>query len=200
MTGKCFFNYTNAMEESIGSEGVSTKDIDKLRDKIDNSYNKLMKKYEEKKLGFMDLIYEEDLNIYNNLKQHSKDFENIIVIGMGGSILGTQMVYEGIKGIYYNEIKDNDEYYKKVYFLDNSDPEKTYEVLNIINLEKTLIFAVSKSGNTSETLANFLIIEDKLKNRVKDYKKNIVIISNGGKLKNIAEKENYMFFETPKNV
>jgi glucose-6-phosphate isomerase len=199
MTGKCLFNYTNAMEDTIGAEGVSANDINAILDKINDSYNKLMEKYNNKKLGFMDLIHA-DLGIYDYIKEYSKDFENIIIIGMGGSILGAQMVYEGVRGIYYNEIKDDDKYNKKVYFLDNSDPEKTYEVLNLVDLEKTLVFAISKSGNTAETLANFLIVEDKLINNTKDYKKNIVIIANGGKLGEIAEKENYMLFRIPENV
>ena len=196
MIGKCSFNYANAMEDSIGVEGVSANDITAIMDKINDSYDKLMEKYNEKKLGFMDLIHA-DLKMYAEIKEYSKDFDNIIVIGMGGSVLGTQMVYEGVKGMYYNEIKDND---KKVYFLDNSDPEKTYEVLNLVDLKKTLVFVISKSGNTAETLANFLIVKNKLMNDTKDYKNNIVIIANGGKLGKIAENENYMLFKIPENV
>ncbi len=205
MTGKCcsLFDYKNAMGDTVGAEGVLKSDIEQIMNKITNSYNNLMMKHENNELGFMDLIYD-DLSEYNEIKEHSKNFENIVVIGMGGSILGAQMVYEGVSGIYYNELQDKKNNkkneYKKVYFLDNSDPEKTYEILNLIDLDKTLVFAVSKSGNTAETLANFLILEDRLKSNVKNYKENIVIITNGGKLGDMADRENYTTFRMPENV
>ena len=162
---KIELNYTNTMDEIIYEEGISFLDIEDINEKITTAYDNIMEKCKNNELGFMKIIYE-DISIYNELKEYSKDFDNIVIIGMGGSILGAQAIYEGIKGIYYNELID-----KKVYFLDNSDPEKTFEILNIIDLEKTLVFAISKSGNTAETLANFLIIEEKLKTTKKDYKK-----------------------------
>ncbi len=208
MTGKCLFNYTNVMEDAVGMEGISLADLQKISHKINDAYCNVISKYENEELGFMDLIYL-DIKPYEDLKNYSKNFNNIIIIGMGGSILGTQMVYEGVKGIYYNEPKnhdnenDNDNFndnFKKVYFLDNSDPEKTYEIINLVDLEKTLVFAISKSGNTAETLANFLIIRDELIKVSKNHKENIIIVANGGKLKSIAEKENYTLFGIPENV
>ena len=191
---KIELNYTNTMDEIIYEEGISFLDIEDINEKITTAYDNIMEKCKNNELGFMKIIYE-DISIYNELKEYSKDFDNIVIIGMGGSILGAQAIYEGIKGIYYNELID-----KKVYFLDNSDPEKTFEILNIIDLEKTLVFAISKSGNTAETLANFLIIEEKLKTTKKDYKKNIVVVANTGELKNIADKEGYKFYGMPENV
>ena len=191
---KIELNYTNTMDEIIYEEGISFLDIEDINEKITTAYDNIMEKCKNNELGFMKIIYE-DISIYNELKEYSKDFDDIVIIGMGGSILGAQAIYEGIKGIYYNELID-----KKVYFLDNSDPEKTFEILNIIDLEKTLVFAISKSGNTAETLANFLIIEEKLKTIKKDYKKNIVVVANTGELKNIADKEGYKFYGMPENV
>ncbi|ABR55599.1 glucose-6-phosphate isomerase [Methanococcus aeolicus] len=187
-------NYTNIMDEIIYEEGISLLDFVNIKEKINTAYDKVMQKCKNDELGFMKIIYD-DILIYYELKEYSKDFDNIVVIGMGGSILGTQAIYEGVKGIHYNDLND-----KKVYFLDNSDPEKTFEILNIINLKKTLVFAISKSGNTAETLANFLIIEEKLKGITKDYKKNIVVVANTGELKNIADREGYKFYRMPENV
>ncbi|WP_421077717.1 glucose-6-phosphate isomerase [Methanothermococcus sp. Ax23] len=195
MKGKCLFKYTNVIEETVGNEGVSSTDIENIMDKINKSYNGLLEKYKNKELGFMDLVHQ-DLRPYTMLKKYSKDFEYIIIIGMGGSVLGAQMVYEGVKGIYYNERKTS----KKVYFLDNSDPEKTFEILNLVDLEKTLVFAISKSGNTAETLANFLIVRDRLIDKVGNCNKNIIVVANGGMLRDIAEKEGYMLFDIPENV
>ncbi len=192
--------YDFVMAENIKG-GLTLNDFKKLEHKINSAFNNLNKKCENNELGFMKCIYD-DLSIYEEIKDYSKDFENVVIIGMGGSVLGAQAVYEGVKGIYYNEFnnKDNKNNNKKVYFLDNSDPEKTYEILNIVNLEKTLIFAISKSGNTAETLSNFLIFERKLKETVTNYEKNIIIIANTGKLKEIAVNNNYKYISISENV
>ncbi|MBW9221351.1 glucose-6-phosphate isomerase [Methanothermococcus sp. SCGC AD-155-M21] len=190
-----YFDYKNTTEEKIGNEGISLRDVEAMSDTINKAYNGVINKYKNKELGFMDVIYDEDLNKYYELSKYYKDYEYIVIIGMGGSILGTQMVYEGIHGIYYNELNSNS---KKVYFLDNSDPEKLYDILKIVDLKKTLLFVISKSGNTVETLANFFIIKEKM-DRI-GCSNNIIIISSGGILKNIAEKEGYMLFDVPENV
>lgn len=190
-----YFDYTNTTEEKIGIKGVSLKDIEVMEDTINRAYNGVINKYKNKELGFMDIIYDENLNKYYDLSKYYTDYEYIVVIGMGGSILGTQMVYEGINGMYSNEINSNT---KKVYFLDNSDPEKLYGILKIVDLKKTLLFIVSKSGNTVETLANFFIIKEKMDKL--GCNNNTIIISSGGILKDIAEKEGYMLFDVPENV
>ena len=190
-----YFDYKNTTEEKIGNEGISLRDVEAMNDTINRAYSGVINKYKNKELGFMDVIYDEDLSKYYDLSRSYRDYEYIVVIGIGGSILGTQMVYEGIHGMYYNELSSNG---KKVYFLDNSDPEKLYDILKIVDLKKTLLFVVSKSGSTVETLANFFIIKEKM-DRI-GCSNNIIIISSGGILKNIAEKEGYMLFDVPENV
>ena len=67
-----------------------------------------------------------------------RKFSNFRVIGMGGSILGTQSIYEFLK----NRIK------KKFLFIDNLQNYKKKEKKRFTNL------IVSKSGNTTETIVN----------------------------------------------
>ena len=72
-----------------------------------------------------------------------KKFKNIIIIGMGGSILGTKSIYSFFK----NRIKKN------IFFLDNLDEVKIKEVRKNNKFNKNLYIIVSKSGNTIETLS-----------------------------------------------
>ena len=71
-----------------------------------------------------------------------RKFSNFRVIGMGGSILGTQSIYEFLK----NRIK------KKFLFIDNLQNYKKNEKKRFTNL------IVSKSGNTIETIVNSNIL------------------------------------------
>ena len=102
-----------------------------------------------------------------------KKFRKIIIIGMGGSILGAEAIYDCFK----KKIK------KKIYFLNNLDEEKVLDLKTKIN-NKSLLLIISKSGNTIETLSNSFALKILKKNS-----KNIIIIS---------EKKNNLLFSLAK--
>ena len=91
------------------------------------------------------------------VKKYSK-YKNIVVIGMGGSILGTKSIYSFLK----KKIK------KEVFFFDNLDPNLHSDYKKIKNLKNTCFIVVSKSGSTLETITNLSIIfsEPLLKNKL----------------------------------
>ena len=78
-------------------------------------------------------------------------YNNIIIFGIGGSILGTKCIYSFFK----KKIK------KKVFFFDNLDPNLHLEFKKIKNLKKSCFVVVSKSGNTVETITNLSIVLSK---------------------------------------
>ena len=119
------------------------------------------------------------LNVLNNkfkfnftqkdLKKFRK-FKTIVLIGMGGSILGAEAIN--------NFLKKKKK--KKIYFFDNLDPKKIANFKKEKNLKKILFLIISKSGNTIETLSNFLSL-----NIIKKNSKNIILIS--------EKKNNFLF-------
>jgi len=91
-----------------------------------------------------------------------KRFKNVVIIGMGGSILGSEAIYLFLR----KKIKKN------FLFLDNIDLDKLKKFSNKARSDKTLFIVISKSGNTIETLSNFIALRI-----IKKNSKNIVIIS-----------------------
>jgi len=91
------------------------------------------------------------------VKKFSK-YKNIIIIGMGGSILGTKSIYSFFK----KRIKKN------VFFFDNLDPNLNLQFKKINNLRDTCYIIISKSGSTLETIANFSVLfsKDLLKKKI----------------------------------
>ena len=77
------------------------------------------------------------------VRQFSK-YKNIIIIGMGGSILGTKSIYSFLK----KKIKKN------VFFFDNLDSDLNSKFKKIKNLKNSCFIVVSKSGETIETIIN----------------------------------------------
>ena len=85
------------------------------------------------------------------IKKFSK-YKNIIVIGMGGSILGTKCIYS----FFEEKIK------KEIFFFDNLDARLHSQFNKIKNLKDSCIIIVSKSGNTLETISNLAVIFSKI--------------------------------------
>lgn len=98
---------------------------------------------------------EEDLPalhlLVENWKQH---FENVIVVGVGGSSLGAQALVE-FQGKYVKSELN-------LYFLDNVDAYSFETLLQKVNLRKTVVLSVSKSGSTIETLSQTLLFINEL--------------------------------------
>ena len=107
-------------------------------------------------LGSFEKDYEFNFST-ETVKKFSK-FKNIVIIGMGGSILGTKCIYSFLK----KKIQ------KKVFFFDNLDSNLNLKYKKIKNLKNSCFVVVSKSGNTLETIANLSTIFSKtlLKNKL----------------------------------
>lgn len=78
-------------------------------------------------------------------------YKKIIIIGMGGSILGSKSIYSFFK----EKIK------KEVFFFDNLDEDLIVNFNKIKNKKNSCFVIISKSGSTLETLANFLLVSKK---------------------------------------
>lgn len=77
----------------------------------------------------------------------SKDqFQDLVIIGIGGSELGPKALYLGLQA--YEQPN------RRVHFIGNIDPDDLVKTLRVLNLKKTLVCVVSKSGTTLETNVN----------------------------------------------
>jgi len=124
--------------------------------KIFNSFLVDLKNYKIPLLGSFEKNYKFDFS-KTTVKKFSK-YRNIIVIGMGGSILGTKSIYSFLK----KRIK------KEVFFFDNLDSNLYLKYKKINNLKNSCFIVVSKSGNTFETITNLSSVfsEKSVKNKL----------------------------------
>ena len=148
------------------------KNIEKTK-KIFKSVKIDIENYKIPLLSSYDKEYDSDFS-KNTVKKFSK-YKNIIIIGMGGSILGIKSIHS----FFYKKIKKN------VFFLDNLDSDLYSKFKKIKNLNNSCFILISKSGNTLETLANFNFIFSKILTRNK-----LIIITEmkNNTLMNIANK------------
>jgi glucose-6-phosphate isomerase len=159
--------------------------------------NEIKKKYSTRYAAFSLATDKKLITKILNLSRKYSDVEVLIIIGIGGSNLGTMAVYEALKG----KIEKEDA--KKVYFLDTVDTPQMHSVLEVLissiqQKKKILVNVISKSGTTIETVANFGVILSLLEWYGLPAHENVLITSDrGSKLWNFAENKYIPRVEIP---
>ena len=131
-------------------------------------------------------------------------FDNILVLGIGGSALGGLAVTEALLKPYWNILTPEQRNgLPRIFFLDNIDPDSMNGLLDILDLKKTLVNVITKSGSTAETMSQYMIIKDRLEKELGDnYRRNIVATTDKkmGVLRQLADQEGYKTFVVPDDV
>ncbi len=196
------YDFNNMMAKFIGDKnGICEDEIDILGRTIFETIFDLKTNPKE----FMRLIFDEEL--LQQIKDYNTKikgkFDNILVIGIGGSALGGITLCSALKHSYYNLLLKKERKHPRILFFDNIDPDQLTDILNVFDLKKTLVNVITKSGNTVETMSSFLIIKEKIKKNLgKNYIKNIVITTDAekGELRRIAKEEKITSFQIPDGV
>lgn len=131
-------------------------------------------------------------------------FDNILVLGIGGSMLGGLAVTEALLKPYWNQLSDEQRSgLPKIFFLDNIDPDTISGLLSFLDLKKTLVNVITKSGDTAETMSQFMVIKDLMEKTLgDDYRRNIVATTDKkmGILRQLADQEGYKIFYVPDDI
>lgn len=101
-------------------------------------------------------------------------FENMLIVGIGGSALGPQFVSNALSSPGRDKIK--------AFFLDNTDPDGIQRVLKSIGkgLSKTICIVISKSGGTKETRNGMLEAKSAYESAGLKFEKHTVAITGAG--------------------
>lgn len=202
---KIRLDYNYMMEQYIGKNGVSINEIERLN--LDKIRDNLGKKRNGVSMGWRELPYNQDeicdeiIKYVDSVKEKITAF---VVLGIGGSALGPICVQQAINHPHYNELdKKNRNGYPRFYVLDNIDPEKLSYLFDIIDIKTTIFNVISKSGATSETMSQFMIIKEMLQQKLgKEASEHIVCVTDeqNGNLIKIAKEEKYKTFFIPQSV
>ncbi len=203
---KIKFDFNNMMTDMIGEHGISEQEIIKITKQIETAKIQMIEKRKSGKMDFRDLPYvQNDIveNILSYVDSVKSDFDTFVVLGIGGSALGPMAVQQAINHPFYNEItKEKRNGFPKIYILDNIDPERLSSLFDIIDIKTTLFNCISKSGSTSETMSQFMIIKEMLEKELGTSKDNIVCTTDAknGNLIKICGEEGYKYFVIPDGV
>jgi glucose-6-phosphate isomerase len=138
-------------------------------------------------VGFYNLP---DQNIDNIINFANKqDIDIVAVIGIGGSSLGAEAIY--------NFLNSKNHYIRKLIFFDTTDPIAIENKIHLIQNNRTMFLVISKSGTTVESISILKYIDTKFKLN----KDNLVVITDkNSPLEKFAETRNLKIFYIPDNV
>jgi glucose-6-phosphate isomerase len=129
-----------------------------------------------------------DLDSGRLTNAQGESFTDMIQIGIGGSDLGPRALSLGLAAFG----REN----RRVHFIANVDPDDAAAVLGSVNLARTLVNVVSKSGSTLETLTNEELVRAAfLKAGLQPEKHFVAVTGQGGPMDNPARylRSFYMF-------
>jgi glucose-6-phosphate isomerase len=86
-------------------------------------------------------------------------YDHVLVLGIGGSALGTKALVNALRPPAWNELDDEArEYFPRITVLENVDPTSIAAALKRIDPRRVFVNVISKSGGTAETLAQYLVV------------------------------------------
>ncbi len=202
---KIRLDYNNMMQEFVGKSGILKSDLDTLN--LDKAKQAMIDKRANGKMDWRDLPYNQD-DVCDEIISYVEDvkdkFDAFVVLGIGGSALGPMAVQQAINHPYYNEIsREKRGGYPRFYVADNVDPEKLVYLFETIDITKTMFNVISKSGSTSETMSQFMIIKKMLEEKLGEKANEHIVCTTdkeNGNLIKIAKEEGYKTFIIPAGV
>src|SRR3989440_6247473 len=200
--------WKNATADAVGDKhGVSDRELKDLALRIKKIHEQMLADRKAGKLRYRDLPYDDDMiAAVNKQLEHFRDrCEVLIVLGIGGSALGNIALQSALNPITYNLMSDRTRPGPQLFVLDNVDPDALKAVVDLITpkLKRTIVNVISKSGETAETAAQFILFRDLLVQKLgKKYKDNILATTDpaGGTLREICNAEGYRTLEVPDGV
>ncbi len=161
---------------------------------------------EKGELGFLDLVHgapkTSELRAFAD--GIGQAFGDVVVLGIGGSALGAVALRGALCSPVWNALSDEQrEFFPRLHVLDNVDPATIASLLERIKLGSTLFIVISKSGGTAETMAQYLIVREKLEAELgESYSRHLVFITDPekGALRRIAGSERIVSLDVPPNV
>lgn len=183
---KISIDYNNMMDKFLGDKGFTDEKLDSYRAKADAAYDYVAanRGRDDLFMGWTELPYNQDeivADIIETAASVRKNFDNFVVLGIGGSALGPIMAFTALCHLHYNDLPAEKRGGPKFFVEDNVDPVRMHDLLDVIDPTKTCFNVISKSGATSETMTQYLIILDLLTKAGVDIKNNVIFTTDASR-------------------
>ncbi|MEN8182112.1 MAG: glucose-6-phosphate isomerase [Myxococcota bacterium] len=124
---------------------------------------------------------------------------DVIHVGIGGSSLGAETLFRALAHPFHNELPLRKRRAPRAHFVDNVDPETLAALLDVVDLDRSVIHVVSKSGSTVETAAGFQTLR-RLLGRGARLARHCIFTTGDGGLAQLAQREGVEVLAFPEDV
>jgi glucose-6-phosphate isomerase len=206
-------HFANCLSDRVGEHGLPTAALDGARDRLMALTGQLNR---DKGTGWQrwrslpfDPLRSEHVGAVRSLADRlAPDTDHLVVLGIGGSALGPIALHAALNPATWNLLPREARGGPRLFVLDNVDPMLVGQALDEVRREdpalaRTVFTVISKSGETAETAAQFMLVRSMLKSSLgPDYAKRMVAITDPrqGTMRAICEAEGYAALPVPEGV
>ncbi len=199
-------DYSNMMSEAIGAAtGLKDEEIQEQAARASSFHEDILRRRAAGDLPFFELPHDDEtvadvLAIAEDVQQR---FDTLVVLGIGGSALGTTAVFNALCPGHNLKSKQQRGGLPRLFVLDNVDPDGFAARLELCDPARTCFLVISKSGTTVETSSQFLYtrqwVEDSVGERFREH---FILITDPerGVLRELADREGYRTCSIPSGV
>ena len=196
---------------SFKHTGISQRNILEYKEKVENIHKDLNRraKLENDFVGWLNLPTNYDKKEFSRIKKAAKKIKKesdiLVVIGIGGSYLGSRSVIESLTSSFDNMKPIEERKFPQIIFAGNNlSPNYINELIEYIGDKDFSVNVISKSGTTTEPAIAFRIFREILENKygIDEARSRIYVTTDKkkGALKTLADNEGYEEFVIPDNV
>ncbi len=186
-----------ALAAAVGADGLEAEELAELEPELGRVRAELATRRAGGALAFAELPHRrDDLQLVLEAATEVRgDFDALVVLGIGGSALGARALDAALRAT-------GDGLHLTI--ADSIDPESFAGLLDRLDLRRTLFNVISKSGETAETMAQFLIVRDRLLRELGavDYKHHLIVTTDAteGAMRQIVNDEGFRALPIPGGV
>jgi len=171
MSDRLVLDYNRMLAGATDGRGIDHAQIEAQHVRFREVHADVQRRREQGRLAFFDLPYEKKTveSIRAFADGIGQAFDTVVVLGIGGSALGTIALQNALLKPYWNQLDDEGrDYFPRLFVLDNVDPSTIGPLLDRLDPRRTLFNVISKSGTTAETMAQYMIVREKLSSALDD--------------------------------
>ncbi|MDX2198181.1 MAG: glucose-6-phosphate isomerase [Phycisphaerae bacterium] len=201
--------YGATLVNAVGPEhGLTLDEIDRSTPRLAAIVDEIERERAGGKHRYRELPTDREMlrEVKSAIDEYEGEYENLVILGIGGSALGNIALQTALNSPYYNLLSKKQRGGPRLFVMDNVDPVQFSAMLEVIgpDLKRTLFNVISKSGETAETASQFLTICDLLQKKlgVRGLRRQMVVTTDpkSGTMRQIVDKAGFAAMSVPDGV
>jgi glucose-6-phosphate isomerase len=189
-----------------GAHGLPRARLEDLAKRFGDVQREVARRRESGEYGFYKLVDQGPTvhEISTFAEGLGQAHDHVLVLGIGGSALGTKALLSALRLPAWNESDDEArEFFPRLTILENVDPGTVAAALRRIDPRRVLVNVISKSGGTAETMAQYLVVRSWLEDALGSAASRHLVFTTDpekGALRQLASSEGIATLDVPPDV